>query len=108
MFSSGRTGAARMRQRQRTGRRTAWSGLFRPKVYRRGLALLAALELEAELLAFPQIAHPRPFDGRDVNENVLGAVVGLDETVALLRVTPLYCTLSHSSLPSTRPPALLR
>src|SRR5260370_27888559 len=97
MFSSGRTGAARMRQRQRTGPRTAWSGLFRPKVYRRGLALLAALELAAELVAFPHIAHPRPFDDRDVDENVLVPVVRLDDIVSLLRVKPPYLY----SIPST-------
>src|SRR5712691_5043428 len=93
MFSSGKPAPpAAPNRRGGSGRRAAWSELFRAEVYRRGLALLAALELESELLAFPQIAHPRPLDGGDMDKNVLGTVVGLDETVALLRVKPLYCT----------------
>src|SRR6266481_924870 len=98
MCSSGKTGAARVDG----GRRAAWTELFRAEVYRRGLALLAALELIVELLAFPQIAHPRPLDGGNMDKNILGAVVGLDETIALLGVKPLYRTRSHSSLPLKR------
>src|SRR5205823_6148177 len=88
---------------RQSGTRAALNGdreLFLAQIYRRGLALLAALELEAELLAFPQIAHPRPLNGRNVNEDILGAVVGLNKTIALLRIEPLYRTRSHSSFPS--------
>src|SRR5512135_1372258 len=103
MFSSGKTGAARAPQNEKGGgRRAARSELFRAEVYRRGLALLAALKLVVELLAFPQIAHSRPFDGGDMNKNIFGAVVGLDETVALLCIKPLNRTRSHSSLPLKR------
>src|SRR6266853_6654715 len=96
MFSSGKTGAARLTQERAA---LAWSELFRPEVYRRGLALLAALELVVELLAFPQIAHSRALDGGDMDKNILGAVIGLNETIALLRIKPLNRTRSHSSLP---------
>src|SRR5438105_2563610 len=74
--------------------------LFLAQIYRRGLALLAAFELEGDLLAFPQIADSRPLDGRDMNKHVLGAVIGLNKSIALLRVEPLYRADSHSSLPS--------
>src|SRR5271169_1524564 len=47
-------------------------------------------QLKADLLTFAQIAHPRAFDGADMNEGVLTAVVGLDEAEAFLRVKPLY------------------
>ena len=99
MFSSSKTGAARVTQ---TAGGAGVVGLFPLEVYRRGLALLAALKLVSELLAFPQIAHPRPLDGGDMDKNILGAVVGLNETIALLRVKPLYRTASHSSLPLKR------
>ena len=59
------------------------------------LALLAALHLVAELLALVQIANSRAFDGRNVHEHVLRAIVGLDEAVALLGVEPLYGSSSH-------------
>src|SRR5262249_38910926 len=61
----------------------------------RCLALLAALHLVAELLALVQIANPRPFDGRNVHEHILRAIVRLDEAVALLGVEPLYSSSSH-------------
>src|SRR6266853_2059695 len=105
MFSSGKTGAARLTQERAA---LAWTELFRAEVYRRGLALLAALELIVELLAFPQIAHPRPLDGGNMDKDILGAVIGLDETIALLRIKPLNRTRSHSSLPLKRSHSRLR
>src|SRR5579862_5356293 len=108
MFSSGKPTPPAASKRRGCGRRAAWSELFRAEVYRRGLALLAALELVVELLAFPQIAHPRPLDSRDMDKNILGAVVGLNESVALLRVKPLNRTRSHSSLPLKRSRSRLR
>ena len=52
------------------------------EIDRRGLALLAALESEAQLLALLQIAKACLLDGRDVNEHILGAVVRLNEAAA--------------------------
>src|SRR3546814_11800871 len=40
------------------------------------------LDFEAHLLAFDQRGHPRALDGGDMDENVLGAVLGRDETEA--------------------------
>src|SRR5215467_14953845 len=71
------------------------AALLRSKRNRGRLALLAALHLVAELLALVQIANPRPFDGRNVHEHILRAIVRLDEAVALLGVEPLYSSSSH-------------
>src|SRR6185437_489709 len=70
--------------------------LCRREVDRGSPSLLAALKLVAELLAFVEVAHPGPLDGRDMDEHVLRAVVGLDEAVALLGVEPLYGSGSNS------------
>jgi len=71
------------------------AALLRSKRNRGCLALLAALHLVAELLALVWIANSRPFDGRNVHEHVLRAIVGLDEAVALLGVESLYGSSSH-------------
>src|SRR5215475_8118809 len=74
------------------------AALLRSKRNRGRLALLTALHLVAELLALVQIAHSGPFDGRNVHEHVLRAIVGLDEAVALLGVEPLYGSSSYCKL----------
>ena len=71
------------------------ASLPRSKRNRGRLALLAAFHLVAELLALVQIANSRPFDGRNVHEHILRAIVGLDEAVTLLGVEPLYGSSSH-------------
>src|SRR5580658_6871071 len=60
----------------------------RLQVFRRKFALLAFLDFVADLLALIQIADARTLDSGDVHENILRAVIGLDEAVALLRVEP--------------------
>jgi hypothetical protein len=40
-----------------------------------------------------EIAHPGAFHRADVNENVLTAIIRLDEAEAFLAVEPLYRTL---------------
>src|SRR6516164_10945983 len=69
--------------------------LLRSKRNRGRLALLAALHLVAELLALMQTSNSRLFDGRNVHEHVLRAIVGLDEPVTPLGVKPLYGSGSH-------------
>jgi hypothetical protein len=59
------------------------------EIDRRGLALLAAFELIADLLAFDQVAQPRTLDGGDMDEHVLRAVFGLDESIALFTAVRL-------------------
>ncbi len=58
-------------------------------------AALVLLDLEADLLAFAQMAQARLLDSGDVNEDVLGAVVRLDEAEALGGVEKLYRTDGH-------------
>src|ERR1700712_5703864 len=68
------------------------------EVDRGGLALLATLDIVADLLTFGQ-RHLSALDGRDVHEHILGTVVGLDETIPLLRVEPLHGAYGHRVSP---------
>src|SRR5215470_15871705 len=68
------------------------------EIDRRGLTLLAALEVEAELLALAQIADPGALDRRDMYEHVFRAVFRLNEAVPLSGVEPFDCTDGHLSL----------
>ena len=52
-------------------------------------------EVELDLLAFRQVAHAGALDGADVDEGVLAAVVGLDETEALGGVKPFHGSHGH-------------
>src|SRR5580658_8274160 len=45
-------------------------------------------------------AVPVNLDGGVVDEDVGGAVVWGDETIALVRVKPLHCSLSHCASPT--------
>jgi len=62
------------------------------KVDRGGLALLSALQLEADCLTLIEGLEPGALDSRDMDEYVLGPVGWLDETKTLLRVKPFYST----------------
>jgi hypothetical protein len=57
--------------------------------------LVVALHLVANLLAFDDFAHSGAFDGRDVNESVNTAVVGLNEAEALGGIKPFNCASGH-------------
>jgi hypothetical protein len=66
-------------------------------------------DLEAELLAFLQIAHTGPLDGGDVNEHILAAIIRLNEAETLGGIEPFHCAGGHEE-PSLlaklcRPPA---
>ena len=54
------------------------------QVLRGDLALLAALDLVADLLALIEGAQIGALDGRNMHEHILRAVIGLNETIALL------------------------
>lgn len=70
--------------------------LIDAKVLSAGFAAHAVgLDLERNLLAFIEGAQTGPFDGADMNEDVLAAVIGLDEAEALCRIKPLNCSGSH-------------
>jgi hypothetical protein len=48
-------------------------------------------------LPFIQARQAGPFDGRDVNEDVIAAVLGLDEPVSRSRIEPLHRAARHRS-----------
>src|SRR5690606_20974220 len=54
-----------------------------------------ALDFVGNLLVFVQAAQAGLLDGRDVDEDVLAAVIRLDEAVALGGVEPFYSAGSH-------------
>src|SRR3954467_9897553 len=65
------------------------------QIDRRCLALLAALQFEADLLPLMQIAQAGALDRGNMHEHVLRAVLGLNEAVALLGIEPLYGSNTH-------------
>src|SRR5690606_13771013 len=56
---------------------------------------LVALDFVGNLLVFVEAAQAGLFNGGDVHEHVLAAVVGLDEAVALGGVEPFHGAGSH-------------
>src|SRR5690348_16077335 len=67
------------------------------QVGRRALAAASvALDVEADLLAFAEVADARALDRRDVHEHILAAVIRLDEAEALLGVEPFHGAYRHS------------
>jgi hypothetical protein len=57
--------------------------------------LRSATKSNETFLALVEAIHPGAFDGADVDEYVLAAVIRLDEAVAFLAVEPLYGSLRH-------------
>src|SRR5690349_911176 len=49
-------------------------------------ALLVRFNLKCNTLSFGQILQSCPFHGRDMNEHVAAAVIGLDEAIATFSV----------------------
>jgi len=54
-----------------------------------------ALQFEADLLAFDELAHTSALDGRDVDERIGAAIVRLDEAEALGGIKPFNCASGH-------------
>ena len=71
----------------------------------RELALLAALDIEADLLALGKGAESGALDRRDVDEDILRAVIRLDEALALHGIEPFDRALHHRMSPCARQPA---
>src|SRR3954464_920447 len=68
----------------------------RLQVLGRGLTGLAVgHHFEGDLLAFLEVVEPGALDRADVDEDVRGAILRLDESVALLGVEPLHSAFSH-------------
>src|SRR6201999_4367369 len=55
-------------------------------------------DFEGHALTFPQLAEAGALDGAEMDKHVLTAILGLDESIALLRVEPLHGTVVHESL----------
>jgi hypothetical protein len=70
-------------------------------------ALLVRFDLERNTLSFSQILQSRPLDGRDVNEHIATAIIGLDEAIATFAIEKLDRTsIGHREiLPRTAPSA---
>ena len=63
----------------------------------RHFAVTAGLEVVGDLLPFVQAGHTRTLDCGDVDECVLGAIVGLDETEALSGVEEFNGAIGHGT-----------
>ena len=74
------------------------SCLADPQVFGRRLALVWYF-IVADFGALVEAAEACSFDGRNVDEDVLSAVIRLDKSIALRRVEPLYCTHRHVKSP---------
>ena len=57
--------------------------------------------LEGDLLSFVESLQSGAFDGADMHENVLAAVIRLDEAEAFLAVEPLHGSLRHMTVLSS-------
>ncbi len=86
-FGAGKKG------RRRSGALFAGSGGL--EVDGAGLAALVVLEVVAEALILVQRRHPGALDGRNVDEGVVAAALGLDEAVALVGVEEFDCADRH-------------
>jgi hypothetical protein len=63
------------------------------------LALLALKDLVLELVALTRLLQARALNVGDVQEDVLGAVLGLDEAETLGRIKPLNGADGHDLYP---------
>jgi hypothetical protein len=55
-------------------------------------------DFEGNALTFPQLTEAGALDGADMDEYVLTAALGLNESISLLCVEPLHGTVIHGSL----------
>jgi hypothetical protein len=84
---------------EKTATRTSADGL---EV--RGGQLAAALirhQVELDLLSFDQMIEASLFDGADMDECILAAIIRLDEAEALRRVKPFHGSHRHEENPFT-------
>jgi hypothetical protein len=57
------------------------------------------LDLEGYFLTFSQAAQTGPLKRADMDENILAAVIGLNEAVALLTIVPFHDAHAHGDSP---------
>ncbi len=66
------------------------------QILSRGLTRLSiSNNVEGDLLSFVKAVHPGALDRADVHEDILAAVIRLDEAEAFLAVEPLHDSLRH-------------
>src|SRR5260370_23081112 len=69
------------------------------QIVRRGLTRLSVSNnVESDLLSLVEPMHPSAFDCADMHEDILAAVIWLDEAEALLDIEPLHGSLRHLAL----------
>jgi len=79
-------------------RRHAWHGTESDsaQIIRRGLAGSSICNnVKRDLLSLVEGMHTGAFDGADVHEDILAAVVRLDKAEAFLAIEPLHGSLRH-------------
>ena len=80
------------------GDRPAIGSVRDDQIFGGHLAVASRDQLELDLLAFIETGQAGAFNGTDVHERILGAVLGLDETKTLGRVEPFNREMSRSLL----------
>src|SRR5207248_2102070 len=75
------------------------SRLYGAQIVRRRLAGAAVCyDFERNLLPFVEGVHACTFDRADMDEDILAALVRLNEAEALLVVKPFHCSRSHGQI----------
>jgi hypothetical protein len=72
--------------------------LAHPEIFRGGFAAVF-LFFVAHLGTLIEVAQASSFHGRDVHEDILAAIVGLNKPKSLSRVEPLHSTCRHVRTP---------
>jgi hypothetical protein len=85
------------------GRLSAFSN--RTQIGRGELAVVAALDVEGDLLILRERGQTRTLDGGYVHEHILRAIIGLDEAEAFGGIKKLHGASNHRILPSRASPA---
>jgi hypothetical protein len=69
------------------------------QIRRRRLSVLSGFDLEFDRLPIAKLRQSQTLHGGDMDKNILSAVVGRNEPVALLHVEPFHCSGSHLLIP---------
>ena len=82
-------------------------GLQGLQVARRGATVAAFAQLVADLLVVREPGHPGALYRGNMDEHVLAAIIGGNESVSLRGVEPFNGAGRHAASPSKSPPASL-
>jgi hypothetical protein len=84
------------------------SACFAETASRRLAGTAVLLDLVVNLLAFNEVRETSAFDGRDVDKNVLTAIVGLNKPKPFGAVEPLHGSSRHMRIPCNFAACLIR